>query len=598
MSRKSKIYLLIMSVVLVAIIAATSYYICLLQAFNNTERTISYQEEGDVSFVIGPRFGESWLKRDVVIDDTLCTLTGTTFDLTFTNATDYTVDDWKIRIDIGCQCFVNQNWCGSLEIHQFRNDVETTQTLALKSDMSAMLDSIKLDYYMLGQDLLIRLEEGDYLVYIPDSATELPVNPAGNEPSTVTCGIIFYYLTNSPVETATANYTFNRTFMQGDAANYLIAAMIIWGIGAIAGIIVFVSYSVIKKHLELKLSGMSAMNGLFDYIFTVDLKTCNTFMVSSIEDTSEAGSEEYDIFERIITDTEPLYKETLLEFLNLDTVENRLITNDSLVYEFKSSEKGWCSIRFLPLERNRVGQLEKVLFTVRLINDEHEQLEKSKKNIEEIAKENAFKNEYLVTTSNQLTEVAKNITAGSSHLLTENLSEENKVTVHNIITGANIIDATLNLTRDYVEALDGTLHDISCNYTIKQLVVELEELVFPFKAKKAFEFKTDVLADDLQTLKGDYLRIKAVLLNLYKYIIMRSDNATITLGVYGKADGDTIHLLYSLKIIGTCPSISEDATEFKVGNKVLEIMGSSLKTVSVDGNLSDIHFSLDQKVVR
>lgn len=85
-------------------------------------------------------------------------------DGTLYNNTDDAIASWVATINVQGDCFINNAWTGTVEIHQHvGTDKEKTQTLDLRD---YNLADVKLDYLYDG-DLLIPLQKGDRIVYYP-----------------------------------------------------------------------------------------------------------------------------------------------------------------------------------------------------------------------------------------------------------------------------------------------------------------------------------------------------------------------------------------------------------------------------------------------
>lgn len=64
--------------------------------------------------------------------------------------------------DIQQSCYINNAWCGEVEIHQLRNGSEKSQRLDLRNCSSG---DIELEHTVSAGDILISLQPGDYIVY-------------------------------------------------------------------------------------------------------------------------------------------------------------------------------------------------------------------------------------------------------------------------------------------------------------------------------------------------------------------------------------------------------------------------------------------------
>ncbi len=140
---------------------------------------------------VHPRGGatDSWLKTDTGLGTSLI---GKIYDLVVTNNAHTNMEDWQIRFNISGNCYLNNGWCGTFEVHQFKESGgEIAQTIDLRN---YEYSEVGLKNYMIGSDLLLPLADGDYFIYHPDPGVsgEVPIKGSSDIEGSVTCGIILY----------------------------------------------------------------------------------------------------------------------------------------------------------------------------------------------------------------------------------------------------------------------------------------------------------------------------------------------------------------------------------------------------------------------
>lgn len=227
--RKPKIFAMCvsMAIIVVGYIACISY----VHSFNYRERVLNGpMQNNECKVSVEPRGGstDSWQKP---IDSTMWC--GTIYEAKITNIGEYIISKWKLRINVHEKCYINNAWCGELEIHQQVHGQEKVQNIDLRR---YDLNKLEIDYILDGQDLMIPLEAGDYFIYKPSSEVkEYPiaaVNDKIENYRTVTSGLILYH----PVEhkmTFDDNivfYNLHKRFVQVPAFWVLVALSLIWGI--------------------------------------------------------------------------------------------------------------------------------------------------------------------------------------------------------------------------------------------------------------------------------------------------------------------------------------------------------------------------------
>ena len=150
------------SVSLIAIAAVFGVHYTDIKRYNTKKRTIegSSSAEGVITDIRqrGQKT-DSWVKNDEALG---APLNGIIYELTVSNGSKSIVKNWQLRLDIQQDCYINNAWCGEVEIHQLRNGSEKSQRLDLRNCSSG---DIELEHTVSAGDILISLQPGDYIVY-------------------------------------------------------------------------------------------------------------------------------------------------------------------------------------------------------------------------------------------------------------------------------------------------------------------------------------------------------------------------------------------------------------------------------------------------
>lgn len=182
--------MIILFVYLVSVVGVYLNYSRLAHDFAATERSTA-SEEFDCTVSFDPRGGstDSWSKAPFEGTGNQ-ELTGTIYNITFRNNSGFDVTDWNLRLNIHDDCFINNSWCGTIEFHQNSNGKELIQTLDLREFEES---AITINHVMDGQDLMIPLKDGDYIIYNPNGNDgEAPIVGIPGTPTTAVAGIILY----------------------------------------------------------------------------------------------------------------------------------------------------------------------------------------------------------------------------------------------------------------------------------------------------------------------------------------------------------------------------------------------------------------------
>lgn len=367
----------------VILIGAIGHYVSVV-AFNSKEHKVDGADKNHKSYMEIAERGDStskWVKRDFDLDGETVDLNAQTFDGTFYNNASHDITSWKMRIKINGNCFINNTWCGTVEIHQHNGRAnEKVQTLDLRD---YDLKEVKLDYLYDG-DLLIPLEAGDYIDYKPsEKDDEVPVT-AGTE---LTMGMIFYYIDDIDLNDYSVTFNYHKNFGEGKGFYAVLVLSLLWLMLLTGLTTASISYMKAWKNVELRRSGISYMAGIYDDIFIIDIDDDEITELKSEDDatqnmtkltrTDHANAQLEDMF---LADTEDTYIDLLHEFLDLKTIGKRL-DKDSIACEYLSKTHGWCEARFIAMDRVEGEPLRKAIFTNKIINEEKLETDRIEKSL-------------------------------------------------------------------------------------------------------------------------------------------------------------------------------------------------------------------------
>lgn len=194
--------------------------------YNEEWRTVTpHTSATQVVVDIHPRGGatDSWAKTETGLG---ITLNAKIYEMAITNNSHTLVEDWVLRMNINEACYLNNGWCGTFEIHQFdENGKESTQTVDLRNfDYNAL----KIKYHQAGQDLLIPLNVGDYLIYHPDASGdsgEVPIKGSKELSGAAVCGVIMYSRSgDTDLSDFEMSYRLHMSVWDGNKGTFFIVA--------------------------------------------------------------------------------------------------------------------------------------------------------------------------------------------------------------------------------------------------------------------------------------------------------------------------------------------------------------------------------------
>ena len=552
----------------------------------------------------------SWIKRGL-------DLYGIISDARIFNGSASAISDWKLRINIKGPCYLNQFWNGDVEVHQHvGTDKEKIQTLNLANYAE---DEIELEHFFDESDLLIPLEEGDYIIYYPEeNMREVPIKP-GDE---TVVGFILYYDKIVDLSDYTFYYYFHRNYYEGPVF-LIIGLLLVWGFFALGMYITALYvYKKAERELELRKSGLSSMSGLYTIIYIVDLLEDTIIPVSYPEGMDKDRPKNLGANEQFKNlykfDAAESYLEPLLEFGDLTTLSERMKNRNSISIEYVSKKFGWSRIRFINMDPGSGRPVEKVLFTAEQISEEKKEIDKILRKVERAESESRVKSAFLANISKEI-KTPITVMLKLTNLIVER-SDDDEITsfAKSVISSGKVLMAEVDSVIDYSNLEVGKLELTPEDYSLSAFLDEIYELIWPRIKYKGMEYQADITDTIPDKLNGDSVRLKQILITLIMYIISRNKTGGIRLGVFGKVvDEDKVHLLISVKEVepknrpderikfyrrymeadNGVPKEKENEISIDLVEGMLKAMGSELNISDTYDNGNDYYFEIDQEIV-
>lgn len=261
----TKIVTVVFTVVLLVLVINFMIHVKHVKSYNATERSVTNETEStEVLVDIHPRgqSTDSWEKDNAFTDRKIY---AKIYEATITNSSKTTLHDWSLRIDITENCWINNAWNGTVEIHQFTGGEEKVQRLSLQNYEKSEL---AINYYIAAQDLLIPLSEGDYIIYYPStdpSTTEEEIDSNDYYNGSVSPGIIFYS-NDGDVNLShyQLDYYLEKSIWTGTEPLLFMIATPIWCLL----MLIFVIVSWLMIHFEKKMVIQNGITGEIMDVFT------------------------------------------------------------------------------------------------------------------------------------------------------------------------------------------------------------------------------------------------------------------------------------------------------------------------------------------
>ena len=589
-----------------------------VDVFNKTAHNVSGAEETQQTFLrFDDRDGSTstWVKRDYDLYGKTVDLQAQTVDGTLVNNADDTVASWNLTINIEHDCFINNAWTGTVEIHQFvGTDKEAEQTLDLR-DCSP--EDLKLAYLYDG-DLLIPLVKGDYLVYHPSKIDELEIDPH----SELTMGMIFYYLDNLDLSNYSVEYQYHRDITYGAGFIALIVLAMLWLLLLVGWGVANASYTRAKRELDLKKSSLASMSSVYSIISFVDLQKDELMPVYANEKTQDAlpsgaGARKIllDIFAR---DTAGSHRTSALEFVDIETLPERL-EKDTIALEYVSESFGWSEVRFFAVDREQGQPLERALLTIRDINDEKRALERFEMHSARLELESSTRDAFVAGATNGMKVPVGAIDGLADKILSEARDESVRSYAKRIKTSSKLLGFLIDGAADFSRSGTDDVPVASEEYSLTEAVTDACDIVSTVAAGEAYTIEVDVSPSIPERLRGDVRRIEQALVGIIAYVARRTDAKAVKLSAYGSVRETNAHVLISVKADGSgmaeeeARALSEFVANvekygvYTIDESVQELEGIALLLMFIDAKLHvvnepeegvELYFEIDQPIVR
>lgn len=579
------------AVIILIIAMVTCFYVQYLTiaAYNEKPHvSTGPSDAADCSAVIVQRGDDtsSWYKQDTG-------LTGQIYDATVSNKTPEMVSSWTMTINIQGSCYLNQFWNGQVEIHQHtsRGD-EVVQTLTLADyDQSAL----KVSYRMDGSDLLIPLEKGDYIVYYPsEKFSEMPLDAS----SQTVVGMIVYYQDGVDLSDYRVDYFCHREFTDGPAFVLLVLIGILLALVLITYHIVQHAYRQAEKALELRKSGLSCMSELYAVIYLIDL-VANTIVPVGVSDEDDSIrpkklSPADQLRHLLKIDAEDFYQELAAEFIDLDTLRERMAERNDIAFEYKSRSYGWCRLRFIAMDRDKNDGLEKVLFTIEQINEEKQELGEILEQVMVAKSATEEQGELLGSMSRELERSFATLTVLNERILRESTEKNIRGYAAELYDAGAMMRWLMDNIGDYSQIQAGNVELTPSEYVLGDLVLEAQSMAEPLLRREGLTLETEMTESLPRGLYGDGPKLRQVIANLLVHAGVSEDVANVKLSVYGKAaDEHNLHLLFSV----TTSHAKESGASIALARAMLALMGSELNITDAYGGGKNIYFEIEQQIV-
>lgn len=320
--------------------------------------------------------------------------------------------------------------------------------------------------------------------------------------------------------------------------------------------------------------------------------------------------------------TSPGSKESVMRFIDFDTLNERLKERQTITMEFEGLTGKWSRCRFIVSERDEKGNLVRVIWLVESIDAEKKQRDALINISQRAIAASEAKSSFLSNMSHEIRTPINAILGMNEMILRECEDSDVLVYSESIKTAGGTLLGLVNDILDFSKIEAGKMEIIPVDYDLSSVVNDLVNMIHTRAENKGLTLALDFDRDIPKLLNGDEVRLKQVVTNILTNAVKYTERGSVIFGIgYEKDHGDPDSVLLNIyvrdsgigikkedmdKLFSEFERIEENRNRNIEGTglgmnitlKLLEMMGSSLKVESEYGLGSRFSFSLKQKVVK
>ncbi len=386
-------------------------------------------------------------------------------------------------------------------------------------------------------------------------------------------------------------------------------------------------FNIITKHLasERLNTQLAATADIYFAVIDIDVINDIAIPIRSSLKMSKADRKQFKsakngmgiIVDRIAAED---YKEMLREFVELDTLQDRMISN-TITIEFFSFSNIWCRARFIVSKRTQDGKISRVLWMVESIDEEKRKRDELHDISEKAKAASDAKSAFLSNMSHEI-RTPINAVLGMNEMVLRESNDETIITyAENIQTAGTTLLSLVNEILDISKIEAGRMEIIPVEYDISSGINDIVHMIQPRADEKGLVLELDIDSNIPCRLYGDEVRIRQILTNILTNAVKYTEKGkvTFTLG-FDKIENEPDSIIIKAYIRDTgigikkenIPLIFSEYERFDeernrhiegtglgmpITQKLLNMMGSTLEIESEYGKGSVFGFRLKQKVV-
>lgn len=613
-SQKKFLNILLFSAFILLFILGYEWYNTI--ALNQNVNRVTAEKKNSkisVQFDLDKPYVDNWESVLQVSENPLDTekITGETHSCHVINNSNYEINNWTIRFNMSQECYLNNFWCGLVEVHQFRDSKEIIERF---DNNEIDFSKLKVDYNPYSKIPMIHLLPGDYFVYYP-SVKEYEDVVKNN--GSVNFGFIIYY--QNKLDLTGYELTYHRNVKITDSL-FFVFFCILSGIWIFCFILFLAICFVNRKYkveVESSIYSISIMSDMYSEVHMLNLQTDTAYLIKGDKNNlvlNFFGCRISECISRYLEDDcAEKYREDLKNFFDKDSIKGKLEELSSFLLEFQDKKNNWYAVKIFKTNRNKKS--DHVILAVQNINKEKERSLYEKNKLEQREYTRMFKGSFMNTVSYSVSGILDSIKKANQQLKDSVPSDKDKEIAGNIADSICHLELLQQCIFDMIALEADKFVLMNQEYNLNAIIERLFEILRPYYLGKDFEIQKVIDQNIPEKLEGDKERIMQMLMLLLISAFFVTEKGYVKLSVFAKHLDEYEELLFSVKNSATefsneqfqeVHSFLEDEkinsfdnpslVYLKIIDGILRQMNSRLRVSSYTGEGTEFYFAIRQKI--
>lgn len=311
---------------------------------------------------------------------------------------------------------------------------------------------------------------------------------------------------------------------------------------------------------ETRLSNevIAAISKIYHTIYRVNLVTHHFEEISSREKFHDiigsSGETTAQMSPKVKDGILPEYLPFVEKFFNLDTLNNRLQDDETIVIEYPTEDGNWQLARFIVQTRDEQNNVVEVLLVMRLFSEEKRREKYWINRANEATQANKAKSDFLSRMSHDM-RTPMNVIMGFTNLALQNINNPKKVEdyLRKLLKSGDSLHEIIDDILDISKIENGKFIIHPAPMSVNDLVTYCSQSVTGMAENRDLEFTTNIHDITHDILFADKTRIQQVLINLLSNAVKYTfDGGSISLEIFEEPaeDNENVRIVFIVSDTG------------------------------------------------